>query len=110
MPQQTRGIGDRRSAARGFTLMELAVTILIMGIALAVGVVRLGSLSVLRSEGQSTARRLVADLRLTQSEAITKVKNHYILFTDGGTKYTQYAIYRVEAGANVAARKMVVVD
>jgi len=77
------------------------MVIFISTIILTVGVVRLGRLSILVSESERVARTLAADLRFAQSEAITTARNHYLLFTDGGTKYTQYAIYKADPGGDV---------
>jgi len=86
---------SRALRARGFTLLELTFVILIVGIVAAVGIIRLGRISIFMAEGERVARRLVADLRYARSEAITHAQNHYILFTEGATKYTSYAIYCV---------------
>ena len=80
------------------------MVIFISAILLAVGVVRLGRLSILMSESERVARTLTADLRFAQSEAITTARNHYIAFTDGGTKYTQYAIYKADPGGDIEVR------
>ena len=72
-----------------------------MGIMATVGIIRLSRTSVFMAEGERVARRLVADLRYAQSEAITSGKNHHLSFTDGGTKYTDYAIFRVEGSGDV---------
>jgi len=84
-----------------FTLLELCLVLLIAGILAAVGIARLGRLSIAMAEGERVARRLVADIRCARSQAITTVTNHYLLFVDGGSGYTSYAVYRVEAGGDV---------
>ena len=86
---------------RGFTLIELSIVLLISSILLAVGVIRLSRASVFMAQGERVARRLAADLRYAQSEAIVQAKNHYILFTQGDGKYASYAVYRVEAAGDV---------
>jgi len=85
----------------GFTLVELCFVVLISGIVLAVGAIRLGRLSVFMANSKRVAYRLASDLRYAQSEAIADARNHYLLFTSNGTKLTSYAIYRVEAGGDV---------
>jgi type II secretory pathway pseudopilin PulG len=94
-----RGLGF--GAVSGFALLELIMVLLITSIALAVGVIRLGRLSVFMTQGERAAHVLVADLRFAQSEAITQAKNHCLLFTSDGSRYTSYAIYRVETGGDV---------
>lgn len=84
-----------------FTLLELVMVIAITAILLGVTAVRLSRESVFMAEGERVARTLVGDLRYTQSEAIARATNHYVLFTDGSSKYTQYALYRVDAGGDV---------
>jgi len=77
--------------------MVLAIT----AIALTVGLIRIGGVSVGLSQGERVATALVADLRYAQSQAIASAKNHYLLFTSNGSKYVSYAIYRVETGGDV---------
>ena len=100
-----RTTGPRRTTraqrTRGFTLIELIMVMVISGIILSMGVIRLSGQSIFMAEGESAARRLAADLRHAQSQAIADMKNHYLLFTSDGQKFTEYAIYRVEAGEDV---------
>ena len=100
-PPRPAAHGALARRTRGFTLAELSIVVLIMGIVAAVGIIRLSRASVFMAEGQRVARRLVGDLRYAQSEAITSGKNHYLTFTEGVTKYTDYTIFRVEAGGDV---------
>ena len=87
--------------ARGFTLVELLIVIAVSFILLGVGAIRISRASILMATSERVARRLVADLRFAQSRAITDARNHYILFTSNGTKFTQYAIYRAEPTGDV---------
>ena len=91
-----------RNTKSAFTLFELMVVMAISAIVLAVGVARFGFQSAFTAQNTRIARRLAADLRYAQSEAIAHGKNHYLLFTDNGTKITEYVIYRAEAGGDVA--------
>jgi len=75
----------------------------ITAIAVTVAIIRISPTSVLLSQGQRITHRLVADLRLAQSQALAAGKNHYLLFTSNGLKFTSYAIYRVETGGDVLA-------
>ena len=99
-PPATRNTLHATRAA--FTLFEFMVVMAISAIVLAVGVARFGFQSAFIAQNARIARRLAADLRYAQSEAIAHGKNHYLLFTDNGTKITEYVIYRVQAGGDVA--------
>lgn len=96
-----RRLGNGEPRRRGLTLVELSFVVLISATLLAVAAIRLGRSSMFVAESERAARRLAADLRYAHSEAIATAKNYYLLFTDGGAKYTAYAIYRVEAGGDV---------
>ena len=73
----------------------------ISAIALTVGLIRIGGVSVGMSRGERVATDLAADLRYAQSQAVVTAKNHYLLFTLGLLKFTSYAIYRAETGGDV---------
>ena len=85
----------------GFTLVELLIVIAISFILLGVGAIRISRSPILMAASQRVAHRLVADLRLAQSQAITDARNHYLLFTSNGTKFVQYAIFRADPSGDV---------
>jgi prepilin-type N-terminal cleavage/methylation domain-containing protein len=92
-----------RSDARGVTLVELMMVLAIVTIALAVCAVRFTRTPILMSQGERVARTLVADLRRARSEAIATGRNHYLAFTDDGSHYSDYTLYRVEDAADAIA-------
>ncbi|MFP4057489.1 MAG: GspH/FimT family protein [Candidatus Brocadiia bacterium] len=101
MPLPARTTRTAPRGPGGFTLLELSLALLLGGILMAVAAVRLGASGVFRAEGERVARRLVADLRMAHSQAIAERKNHYLEFTGNNTRFTHYAIYRVEAEPDV---------
>jgi len=104
MPRDTRHTTCDRPCRRprqGFTLIEMLVVVVIMGILAGVGIVRISKTSVFMAESERVARRLVADLRVAHSSAIATGKNHYLSFTQSGGRLSGYAAYRVETGGDV---------
>ena len=71
--------------ARGFTLVEILVVVIILGIAGAIIVPSLGSRDDLKAA--AAARVIMADLIYTQNLAITSQGNRYIAFDTAGQKY-----------------------
>ena len=78
--------GARRGAARaGFTLIEILVVIIILGIAAAIVVPAIGSRSDLKTT--SAARALMADLIYAQNRSIAQQKYHYVRFSAATESY-----------------------
>ncbi|HZN68499.1 MAG TPA: type II secretion system protein [Tepidisphaeraceae bacterium] len=73
-----RGAAAGGSAARGFTLIEILVVVVILGIAAAIVVPAIGSRSDLKAT--SAARMLMADLIYAQNRSIAQQKTHYVRF------------------------------
>lgn len=72
----------RRTIRRGYTLIEMLVTITILGIAAALLVPALGGFGAI--ETQAAVRRLVSDIAFAQSEAVAHQRFHRLHFyTDG---------------------------
>ena len=87
MPTKTRQHGEQRQAAvsRGFTLIEVLVVVIIIGIAAAVVVpsmLRPGSLHV-----QAAARMVISDLLFAQNDAIAKQKPRRVVFDPANNRY-----------------------
>lgn len=70
---------------RGFTLVEILVVVMILGIASAVIVPQLGSRDDLRVK--AAARVLMSDLIYAQNMAISEQKTHYVIFSTAGKFY-----------------------
>ena len=92
--RSTRDAPRRRARRRGFSLVELIIVLAITTIALTVGAIRLGRLSVTSSEGERVARRFVADLRLAHSQAVAEANDHFLWLNTGESKYISYAMFR----------------
>lgn len=74
---------DRRRAARGFTLVELMVVLVIIGITL--GLVSLNAIPSPQQHLQNEAQRLALLLQLARDEAI--VRNRLVAFEADGEHY-----------------------
>jgi prepilin-type N-terminal cleavage/methylation domain-containing protein len=74
-----------RPAARGFTLVEILVVVLIIGIAAAVIVPSIGSRDDLKVA--SAARLVMADLIYAQNRSITTQQKHYVIFDTASRSY-----------------------
>jgi prepilin-type N-terminal cleavage/methylation domain-containing protein len=89
----------RRTVRRGYTLIEVLVTVTIMGLAAAIVVphmLRGGTLGV-----QAGARMIVADTLYAQNEAMAQNSARRVLFDPDGNSYTVQH-YDSDAGAWVA--------
>src|SRR5688500_12833639 len=73
---------------RGFTLVEILMVVVILGIASAVIVPQIGTRSDLKA--RAAARIVVADLIYAQNMAIATQKMHYVKFDTANNRYTIY--------------------
>src|SRR5687768_7200473 len=73
---------------RGFTLVEILMVVVILGIASAVIVPQIGTRSDLKA--RAAARMVVADLIYAQNMAIATQKWHYVQFDTTNNRYTVY--------------------
>ena len=77
---------SRHRANRGFTLIEILVVVVIIGIASAIILPQLSSRDDLRAA--SAARALMADLLYAQNRSIALQKMHYVQFDTAGNTYS----------------------
>lgn len=80
-----------RPALAGFTLVELAIVVLILGILAAVGAPKFTE-SLMRARIDSAAKRVAADIRYAQSVARSKSTNQVISFAVGTDGYSLTAV------------------
>jgi prepilin-type N-terminal cleavage/methylation domain-containing protein len=74
-----------RAIRSGYTLVELILVIMLLGIAAAVVAPSIGSTDVLRV--QSAVRSLVADLTFAQSDALARQQGRAVVFDVPGNSY-----------------------
>lgn len=81
-------LGPARRAAplRGYTLLEILIVVVLLGLASAVVIPQIGSTDVLRV--QAAVRTLVADITFAQSDALARQQTRAIVFDVAGNRYT----------------------
>jgi general secretion pathway protein H len=84
----------RSLASRAYTLVELLIVVVLLGIAAAMVIPQMGSANALRV--QSVVRSIVADIGITQSDALARQQPRAIVFD---TTNNNYKIYQVRNGA-----------
>ena len=73
------------SVVKAFTLIEILVVVVILGIAAAIVVPAIGSRSDLKAT--SAARMIMADLIYAQNRSISQQKPHFVRFNAGAEQY-----------------------
>src|SRR5215213_5163177 len=81
----TARLQRRNGSIGGFTLIEILVVVVILGIAAAIVVPAIGSRSDLKAT--SAARMIMADLIYTQNRSISQQKWHYVRFDKTAQSY-----------------------
>ncbi len=89
---------QRRGCKRGYTLVEMLITIVVMGIAAAVVIPSIGDAGVLRV--QASVRTLVSDLTFAQSDALAYQQRRAVVFDTDENSY-MLADVVVSSGGNV---------
>ena len=92
-------VGNNSSPMRGYTLIEMLITIVVMGISSAIVIPSIGDAGVLRI--QASVRTLVSDITFAQTDALAYQQRRAILFDVDQNSYT-VADVQVTSGGNVA--------
>ena len=97
-----RGDGRRLGriiSARGFTLMEMVITLALFGILLAIAIPSLQSYAV-NENLRTAARDLMADFAMAKERAISEDNNYTISFNPGDNQYT------IASGVNTQTKSL----
>ena len=89
---------------KGFSWIEMIVAVAVIGACAAIVVPRLNFAIVSKSKAETTARKIVTDLRRTRSLAISEAATNtegYALAMDGTGPYTGYVIRNEDTSATV---------
>ncbi len=85
-------------------MVEMIIVVMWLGILAAIAVPRLNRASILKNKARTTARKIVADLRLTRRLAISDAANNtegFNLQMVGPNPYTGYTIENDDTGETV---------
>lgn len=88
-----------RTRSNGFTLVEILVVVVILGIVSTLVIPQLSSASDLRAA--AAARVVLADLTYAQNCAITSQKTHFVKFTTGTEADTYSLLDQMSPSSNV---------
>lgn len=89
---------------RAFGLVELIIVVMWLGILAAIAVPRLNRAAISKNKTETTARKIVADLRLTRRFAISNAATNtegFGLRMVGGPYYTGYEIINLDTTVTV---------
>ena len=94
---------------KAFSLVEMIIIVMWLGILAAIAVPRLNLAAISKHKAQTTARKIVTDLRLTRRLAISDAANNtkgFELKMVGSVPYTRYEIENVDTHATVASHTL----
>lgn len=97
-----------RPDCRGYTLIEVLIVVVLLGLASALVVPSLGSTDVLRV--QSTVRAIVADINFAQSDALARQQGRAVVFDVVNNRYSVLAVPREGVAPNPATDTLLTVD
>ncbi|ACA59483.1 GspH/FimT family pseudopilin [Candidatus Desulforudis audaxviator] len=89
--------GSGKAGSAGFTLIEMAVVLAIIGIILAVAVPNMRT-SLDSYHVRSAAAEIATTIRYAQQESVSREMRHKIVFDSGRNSYTLYRIECVDPG------------
>lgn len=81
-----RPVRDRVAHARGYTLIEILVVVMILGIAAALVIPQIGSAHALRV--QAAVRSIISDITFAQADALAMQEERAIVFELDSNRYT----------------------
>ncbi len=87
---------------RAFTLVELILTVLFIGIFAFIAVPKLNFAALYRQQADTVARKIITDLRRTRSLAISNAADNtagFRLQMNGSTTYSSYRIVDANSGS-----------
>jgi Tfp pilus assembly protein PilE len=90
----------------GFSMLELVLIAVFLGVFAVIAVPRLNYATISKQKADSTARKIVADLRLTRRLAISNAANNregFKLQMIGPNPYTEYKIINLNTSEVVAS-------
>jgi len=93
-----------RSVRRAFTLLELILVVVLLGVLAAVAVPRFAGSAIWETEGEASAKQVVATLRLARRMAIDQAATNPSGFLVGGSG-TIYAVYEADTMQMVSEQK-----
>ena len=94
---------------RAFSFVEVIIIVLFLGIFAAIAVPRLNRAAISKNKAQTTARKIVTDLRLTRRLAISNAANNTMGFElkmVDSVPYTTYEIENIDTHATVASHTL----
>jgi len=99
-----RFISADQRGKKGFSYVEMLMVVLFIGILAAIAVPRLNMALVSKYQAETTAKKIVTDLRRTRRLAISDAVNNtdgFSLRLLGPSPYTGYEIVNLDTAANV---------
>jgi prepilin-type N-terminal cleavage/methylation domain-containing protein len=89
----------------GFSLIELAAVLVILGLLAAAGLTRYGSSTVQKLAGEGFARQLALDLAQARRRTIATGDNHFLQLSPSAANVTSYVIYRRTSGGDAVVEQ-----
>lgn len=99
---QPTGYKARRSGERrAFSLLELTVVLVLVGLVAAASIGRFGNETLQNLDAEGYARRIALDLTQARQATIASGDNHYLSLIESGGNVTSYAMFRRDGGGDI---------